>query len=363
MSGLRTEILREMLSILSVKDYTVSQKLNYARYRLARRSTSLKYNPVFISIVATSRCNLKCRMCPTHSAAIPDSYPYRQSPARDMDFDTFKEAVDRFRDAISVNIIGSGEPLLNRDLFRMAEYASLRRKMKVKTFTNGILLGEKAAEIADSFLDGITVSINGHDAAEFNRLTGMPEASYGDIYRGTQKLIERRNRAGSKLKVKLAFIVDRENYKNIDGMIDVARRLGVDRAHFCNFLPCPYEGFTAGERTLTSDDKYALDAIRGAYGRVEKPLRKKIVFPLILDRNSRGKKCGTHFSQIRIDGEGNVGSCSVMLLNMEGHGNFRDKDVWNNEFFRKMRGKFINDEEETDPPCRECVENHGVYPW
>ncbi len=359
---MRIQDLKEMMLVLA-GGHGVFQKLNYLKYRLTPRKPVLAYDPIAISIVATCKCNLNCDMCPTHSRAIPDSYPYKQTLTKDMDIETFRKVADKFRNAMTLNIIGAGEPLLNKDLFRMAEYASEKRKMTVKTFTNGLVLKNKIDELTDSRFDGITVSINGHRAGEFARMTGMRERYFHTIYEGVKELVKRRNEKKSKLRVKLAFIIDKENYRHISRMMGLARNLGVDHTYFCNFLPSPYRGFTVDERVLTTKDSDILEAVRKAYYALPRAMRKKVTLPLILDRAAKKKKCGSHFSQIRIDGNGNVSSCSVMLLNMEGNGSFTDTNVWNNAFFRKMRMKFLDTEARIDDPCGVCVENYGLYPW
>jgi hypothetical protein len=50
-----------------------------------------------------------------------------------------------------------------------------------------------------------------------------------------------------------------------------------------------------------------------------------------------------------------------MLLNMDGHGYFRDEHVWNNDFFQTMRRKFLShDRHALSDPCRVCPDNYGV---
>lgn len=354
--------IKETFSVLA-SGHTLKQKLNYIKYLFSAPLVEPRYRPITISIVATNRCNLGCNMCPTHSGLIPDTYPYKQKVIKDMDFGIFKKVVDKFPEALTVNIIGSGEPLLNKDLFKMAEYAAKHKRMKVKTFSNGILIKEKADELVDSCLDGITISINGHNAGEFARMTGMSEDFYQKIYDGVRDLVKKRDRKRSGLKVKLAFIIDKSNYKHIDQMIDVVSQLNADHAYLCNFLPCPYEGFTVKERVLTTEDIDAVETIKGITRFLPKNIRKKITLPYILDMNAKKKKCRSHFVQVRVDGEGNVNSCSVMLLNMIGHGNFEDENIWNKEFFKDMRGKFMDQDARLDDPCAVCVENYGIYPW
>lgn len=336
-----------------------SQKTNYMKYLFSVKREKLNYDPVTISIVATTRCTLACDMCPTHSSKVPRSYPHTQKDAGDMEFGVFKDMIDRFANAATVHMIGSGEPLLNKDFFRMVDYAAGKR-MAVKTFSNGTTVKENIEKILNSKLDGITISLNGHDAKEFSRMTGAPGHLYDQIYGGIEELVRRKKAAAPGLKVKLSFIIDRQNYKSIPRMIDVSLRLGVDHAFFCNFLSCPYDGLTARERSLTADDPVK-EELRDIFEKYPRHVRKMLTPPVPIDSGIRDNKCRTHFSQIRLDALGNVSSCSMMLLDMTGHGHYTHKDVWNNDFFKGMRKVFLSCADGRLPePCRVCPDNKGL---
>lgn len=340
--------------------YTISQKMNYIKYSLSKPGEQLRYDPLTISVVATGKCTLACDMCPTHSRVVPKDYAYIQSPTKDLSFEDFKKVVDKFHNALNVHIIGSGEPLLNKDFFRMVEYAAADKRMKVKTFSNGTTIDANSDNIINSRLDGITISLNGNSPEEFNRMTGCAKDNYYKIYNSIARLIKARDLAGSKVKIKISFIIDRINYKYIPSMIDIGDNLGADYIFFCNFLPAPYAGFTAEERMLFADDKKIASEIKHMYEKIGPALKKKISMPDFIDNRSARGVCNTYFTQIRTDGEARVSSCSIMLLNMEGNGTIFDDDVWNNAFFRKMRRLFLSGRREEMPEaCRVCPENFG----
>lgn len=340
-------------------NYTVAQKSNYIKFLCSRKKEIVHYKPITLSIVATGRCNLSCDMCPTHSKLIPDGYLYAQQSTKDMSFQTFKKIIDKFKESIIVQIIGAAEPLLNRDLFKMIDYAG-SKKMKVKTFSNGVVVSDYIDEITNSKLNNITISINGHNKEEFHRMTGMPEDIYLKIYVGVKKLIEKKNKNASKVSVKLSFIIDRQNYKDISRMIGLSEELGVDGCLLCNFLPSPFDGFNPEERCIFSDDSEVINSIQGFKRNLTKRLRKKVSFPVFLDRACKKKKCNIHFYQIRIDGKEQASSCSTMLLNMNGNPHFLEKDIWNHTFFKSMRRKFLKKNATLDWPCRFCPSNFGI---
>ncbi len=349
---------KDALGIM-LSGHTLAQKKNYLKYLLCKKGEVLHYDPVTISIVATTRCTLSCDMCPTHSSIVPRDYPHIQKNVRDMDIKTFKEIVDRFSSATTVQIIGSGEPMLNKDFFSMVEYAA-EKKMTVKTFSNGTTIEGNIKNILNSKLDGITISINGHDRKEFSRMTGMRGDIYPRIYDGVKKLIAGRNAGRSKIKIKLSFILDRYNYRSIPDMMALSLKLGVDHTFFCNFLSSPYEGLRASERALMAEAGVR-EEIRALFGSCPDPVRKTFTPPVLIDNERKGNGCNVHFSQIRCDGDGNVSSCSMMLLNMAGNGNYKEDDVWNNKFFRDMRRVFLSEGGgSVAKPCTVCPDNKGA---
>lgn len=340
-------------------DHTAAQKLNYLKYRLSRKGQTLSYDPVNISIVSTGRCTLSCDMCPTHSKIVSRDYPYLQKASRDMDFDTFRKVIDRFSSALSVHIIGSGEPMLNKDFFRMVDYA-FGKKMSVKTFSNGTTIGENIDNLLRSRLSGITVSINGHNAEEFERMTGMSRHIYRDIFASTKKLIEERNSSRARLKVNVSHIIDKQNFRSIPEMIRVSVDIGADIILLCNFLSCPYDGLTADERVLEADEE-VMKEIELMKSILPAGVLKRVVFPRPVDKKLLRNICDSHFMQIRVDGDGNISSCSMMLLGVAGAGRYDDAGAWNNDFFRRMRRSFLSDDESLLPePCRVCPDNKGV---
>lgn len=351
---------KEDLKTLINPFFTWEQKKNYLTYILSRPSEVLKYKPLTISVVGTARCTLECDMCPTHSRLVPEDYEFSQKPSKDISLETFKKVLDTFSEALNVHIIGAGEPLLNKDFFEMVHYAA-KRHMTVKTFSNGTTIPENISRILEAPLDGITISLNGHNREEYRRMTGGACEIYDKIFDGVKTLISERDRTNSKVKIKLSFIIDTVNYKSLEDMIRAGMGLGADTIFLCNFLPCPYPGLSADERMIFLKNKGAIDFIKDVYDNLDNETKRKVSFPDAVDIGIKDNKCDTHFTQIRVDGEGRVSSCSVMLLNMEGSGYYYQPDVWNNTFFRETRRAFLkNNRDLLKDPCRICPENLGV---
>ncbi len=334
---------------------TMGQMLNLFKFFCGNKKDIVNWDPLYISVFPTFRCTLSCDMCLTHSTKFEN--PYGQKPCKDIDFEHFKQVLDTYKNALAVNLIGNGEPLLNKDFFRMVEYASNEMKMYIFSSSNGIIVGEHIEEIINSSLDSFSISLNGHNSIDFNRMTGMHEKWFDVICENIVELVRYRDLKKSKLEILVSIILDKKNYKYLNEIIYFADHLGVDKILLFQFLSYPISGFTAEERCLFTDDSDVLEAFTQVNS-IPSKIRKKVVLPPLLDRVMHNNKyCSVPFYNISVDGDLNVGSCSCQLLNLSGNGKFYDGDLWNNAHFREMRRRVMDPEFPLLEPCKRCYNN------
>jgi len=333
------------------------QLVNLANNRLRPKAEIVSQQPTHLSIFVTSRCNFRCDMCPTLSRRIPKDYVHRHHEAPDMSLDLLRLVLARYPNAIRVELIGVGEPLLNPHLFDLVAEC-VKRRMVVDTVSNGFALDAHIPEILHSGLDRLLVSVNGHTAQEFHRATGMPETCHSRILRNVEALVRARGHKKAQPRIEVTFIVDRGNHGHMLEMIGIGEQLGVDGVAFYNYLPSPYPGFTPEERCLYADDP----AVREGFARViSRKFRCDVTWPLLLGRPEQGRRvCRWPFSLLQVDGDGNVGGCPVMLLDMHENGKVNAEDPWNNEYFRSLRRRHLRGD--LLWPCKSCGECVGVEP-
>lgn len=340
--------------------YSSAQIINLIKYLFGKRKKIVSWKPIYISIACSYRCNLQCDMCLTHSKKHDNLYG--QKPCRDMDFETYKQVLNKYNKALVVNLIGCGEPLLNKDFFQMVEYASKAMRMYVVAGTNGTLVGKYKQKIVISSLDKLMISINSHNTEDFIRLTGMSADNFGLIKNNTMELVKLRDAAANrKLKIWLSFILDNKNYLYLTEMINLAHRLGVDAALFLPFIPSPKDGFRAEERCLFSDDPNVLKKFNQVKA-AQAGSKIKIILPRLLDREMlkqphKFRYCKVPFYVLTVDGEGNIGGCSCQLLDNSRNGKFYENDAWNNAYFQQLRSKFIDSNPALLEPCAWCYYN------
>lgn len=125
--------------------------LNLIRFKLNHFSPFVNYYPTTMDIEPTQKCNFKCVMCISFA-----------EKKENMSFETFKKIIDEQVGLTEVKIQGVGEPLLNKDFFKMVDY--VRKKwLWVRTTTNGSLLhvNDNYKRLIDSGIHDINISIDG----------------------------------------------------------------------------------------------------------------------------------------------------------------------------------------------------------
>ncbi|MFA4989761.1 MAG: radical SAM/SPASM domain-containing protein [Candidatus Omnitrophota bacterium] len=127
--------------------------------------------PWVIYIEPSGYCNLKCQFCPCGIS--------REKLKKDfMPFKIFKKIIDDlsgFPDKVKLlRICGNGEPLMNKDIIPLLEYAQKKEVAeKIEMLTNGILLTNELIDRLPQNLNRIIVSIEGLGPEDYERICGV----------------------------------------------------------------------------------------------------------------------------------------------------------------------------------------------
>jgi len=124
-----------------------------------------------LRLSVTDRCNLRCSYC------MPEP-EYVWLPREDiLQFEEIERLVDVFLDlgVDKVRLTG-GEPLLRRDLPTLVQRLAARPRIRdLAMTTNGVLLAEHAAALAEAGLHRLTVSLDTLQPQRFRDLTRSTE--------------------------------------------------------------------------------------------------------------------------------------------------------------------------------------------
>ena len=171
----------------------------------------------------TSECNLRCKHC--YASATPHPAPDELTLGEKM------EVVDQLDEAgVAAISFSGGEPLMNRHLLPVAEYAS-SKGFYLTVATNGTLITPKMAErMKEAGIGYVEVSIDG------------PTAEIHDAFRGVKGAFDRaitglKNAKDAGLTVGLATTATHHNIGVMAEMVELARELQVDRFIVFSFVP------------------------------------------------------------------------------------------------------------------------------
>lgn len=332
---------------------TIGQSLNYMKWKCAKESVIVNYQPIRLGIFVNYECNLKCNMCLTHSGKIP-SNPYKYQGSKTMNYEMFKDIVDRYRNALMVSFIGNGEPLLCEDLFKMIDYAYYKRKMETSLCVNGTLVDEFIEEIIKSPLKVINISMNAHTSAMYEVITGQSGNIFNKMLRNLRALINEKNKFKSELEIYISVIVDINTYKNIPEIIAFYEKEGINRLNISGYMDPDIDN--SSRRALTAQNPEIIEFIRSMN---LSNIRMNISLPAILD-NEANYLCRDFLFSMSVDGDGNIGGCERKILNTSNNGKYYEENAFNNMHFQTLRKMFLNKEGKMFKPCYNCYNNTKI---
>jgi radical SAM protein with 4Fe4S-binding SPASM domain len=289
-----------------------------------------EFTPFLIAWNLTKRCNLRCEHCYL-SAGERDAASVDELSLEDCF--SVVDSIHRTNPA-AMTVLTGGEPLLRRDLSRIAKYASDQGLMVV-VGTNGTLLTDrKVTELQEAGVMGVSISVDSLVPAKHDSFRSLPGALEGALAG-----IEACRRNGMPFQIHAT--ASRMNIDEIPAIVEFAYR---KKASVFNlfFMVCTGRG---EEMTDLSPERYerTLDWLLDVQGRYPgmfirsrcAPHYKRIAYqrdpeaPMTRAQGYEAGGClaGTRYA--RITPEGDLTPCPFMPVSV---GNVRDSDfstLWN----------------------------------
>ncbi len=199
--------------------------------------------PKQIILESTSRCNLRCRYCPSLSA-----------PKADMSWELFKSIVDRVDFPTTLIPWMNGEPLLLDDYAQRIEYISIQGIPQYVT-TNGMIWNEDFFQHItgpDSTCYQLIFSLDGLPSEESSSIEKARPGSHRDVILGNiDRLLELKKSKASGLNVATKICQRGQDWEEIERYVSYWLQRGVD--YVCvgkdltddmtpgmRFAPCQY---------------------------------------------------------------------------------------------------------------------------
>ncbi len=177
--------------------------------------------PRGILIEPTNYCNLKCSVCWAHLGDMKRKKGY-------MSFKDFKKIIDDIKGFIwKLDIHNFGEPLMNKDIFKMIKYAN-SKGLRTEIATNITLLNkEKIKKLLESKLDIITLSFGSPTKQGYESIR-VP-AKFENTFANLKLFCEMKNNS-NKIKpyTKLQMILTKKTEKEKEEFVKLAKSLKIN---------------------------------------------------------------------------------------------------------------------------------------
>lgn len=180
--------------------------------------------PLSVQIETTTRCNLRCIMCPKGA---------NDEVMGGLDTGTFDRIGGLLDHAWEIRPHGFGEAFLHRDLARILERAA-RSHARIAIVTNGTLIDdERARLLVETKVHRLYVSIDAVDPHLFQEIRKTKLEKILDNVRRLQAVKAAR---GSRLPhLTLQMVGMSNNVHEIPAMVELASSLGADEVHLVAF--------------------------------------------------------------------------------------------------------------------------------
>lgn len=195
---------------------------NWEKYQAGRShySETVDWLPVKMDYEVSAVCNFRCTMC-----LMSEIYDHKRPM---MTYDQFRQSFDAQPGLVEVKLQGVGEPLLNKDFFKMAELC-VENDVWARTTTNGSLLhlDENYKRIVDCGLGEIQVSVDGATAETYEKI--RRGGQFVHVVENVTKMNTYAHEKGEAWRTSCWMLVQRENRHEVESMVDLAAKMKFTR--------------------------------------------------------------------------------------------------------------------------------------
>jgi radical SAM protein with 4Fe4S-binding SPASM domain len=269
------------------------------------RNSRVIGSPFHLVLEPGNFCNLKCPLCPT---------PVREKaiPKGMLTFENAKKIIDQFPALLHLNLSLWGEPLLNREVFKIIGYAHSKNIEVLMQSNLNILDKEMAQSLIDSGLDILQISLDGASQEGYEKYRVG-----GDFNRVIEniKLIRDLQKAQSNFNTKITWkmVVHKYNEHEKEKAKELAENLGVDFMIVEIYTPPQLQGEWKPVNELDNNFKTHTDIVN---------------------------KCYSLWQVATVNFNGDVFPCCSEFSTRDVIGNVLNepfKSIWNNGKFRELR--------------------------
>ena len=330
------------------KDKTLKQKYNLllAKLQFKTRSLYLRNYPVQLTIDPINICNMHCKLCPTGTGV--------QGRKRSiMSFDIFKKIIDECGAYLWViDMYNWGEPLLNKDIFKMITYAR-ERNIDVNISTNlNYFNDDMCISLINSGLNKLIISLDG--ASQESVENYQKGNDFQLVIKNIEKIVKCKELLKSKSPfIQWRFLVNKYNENEIEKAKLLAKRLKIDKLEI-GMIRC-----SMGEELLLNKETQ--------YENVKEYLPDNEELSMydysLKQKKNIGNICKLLWFVSAIQPDGSVSPCEAVWNERFDFGNINDSPfmkIWNSEKYQSARKISRGDKiSENGHICYICTRNNS----
>jgi sulfatase maturation enzyme AslB (radical SAM superfamily) len=182
-----------------------------------------KYVPLVLSWNVTRKCNLKCSHCYINAA--PKEY------TDELTTEEGKRLIDQICEVSHpLLILSGGEPLLRKDIYELIEYGT-QKGLRTGLGSNGTLIDDSVAKkLKQSGIKTVSISIDSYVPENHDDFRGV-KGSWRKAINAIEALRE------NEVLVQVNTTLTQQNYDEIDDIMSLAEKLGVENFHLFFLVP------------------------------------------------------------------------------------------------------------------------------
>jgi radical SAM protein with 4Fe4S-binding SPASM domain len=310
-------------------------------YRFSKifRTASHAGAPYALSIEPTTACNLGCPACPSGLKAFT-------RPTGKLDPGLHRGWLDQVaKNVFYINYYFQGEPFLHPQFLDLIRDAK-RKRIYTATSTNAHFIdAKKAADIVDSGLDRLIISIDGLTQETYSsyRVHGQLEK----VVQAAKHLVEAKKRAKTAYPFLIfQFLVVKANEHEIPELHKLAKEIGIDEIRFKTAQVYDYQN---GNELIPENAAYSR-YIRNADGTYRMKYRGR-------------DDCWRMWSSAVITWDGKMVPCCFDKDASHALGSLKEstfRDIWKSASYRSFRSQILEDRNAIDI-CTNCTEGAQVW--
>ncbi len=313
---------RHLAALLQHAGVRKTANVMLVEYERLRRRTVLRGLPYYYFVDPCNVCNLRCPLCPTGTGDLKRS----RGMLKFADFQVILDKIAPY--AVEVSLHNWGEPLLNKEIFKIIGATSQRGIATNLSSNLSLERADLAEQLVQSGLEYLIVSLDGVTQATYQQYRVRGDIQL--VFHNLREIIAAKRRLKSRTPtVEWQFLVFQHNQHEMGAARELAAEIGVDRIRFRS-PGLPYnriDDVELGARWMPTDPAY--------WDLHPQKLREQ---GYLWD-----EPCYYLYRSMTINPGGGVAACCIVYNERQDFGNLVTEDlgaIWNNRRYQASRALF-----------------------